>query len=241
MTADRAVAQRLLAVLPDIPRWMETRAVLMCDDCELDVVSEEPPVFVVGDPLMQMVSVVGEPPSELIRKAVARIGECNVLAQEDNRRHVEAALSGWLSTTARLLLQADESAMQAVPPGDVRILTGTILDGIPGVPGDLRDELQRLLLRWPAVVAYTEEGEAAAFCAAGSPTEGLWDIGIDTLEPYRRQGYAAQAVRFLVDLMWERRKRPVWGALETNAASLALAAKLGFRPVDTMVVFEQPD
>ncbi len=40
--------------------------------------------------------------------------------------------------------------------------------------------------------------------------------------------------------MWERRKRPVWGALESNAASLALAKKLGFRPVDKLFVMHPP-
>jgi RimJ/RimL family protein N-acetyltransferase len=32
-------------------------------------------------------------------------------------------------------------------------------------------------------------------------------------------------------------KRPVWGAVESNRASLGLAAKLGFRPVDTLFLF----
>jgi RimJ/RimL family protein N-acetyltransferase len=37
----------------------------------------------------------------------------------------------------------------------------------------------------------------------------------------------------------ERKKRSIWGTLETNEASLRLAAKLGFRPVDELVVFER--
>jgi len=36
----------------------------------------------------------------------------------------------------------------------------------------------------------------------------------------------------------ERGKQPVWGAMQSNAASLRLAAKLGFAPVDELVVFE---
>lgn len=31
--------------------------------------------------------------------------------------------------------------------------------------------------------------------------------------------------------------RPVWGAEETNSASLGLAKKLGFEPVDEVAVF----
>jgi hypothetical protein len=33
-------------------------------------------------------------------------------------------------------------------------------------------------------------------------------------------------------------KEPVWGALESNAASMGLAAKLSFVPVDRVFVFE---
>jgi hypothetical protein len=32
-------------------------------------------------------------------------------------------------------------------------------------------------------------------------------------------------------------KRPVWGAVRSNVASLGLAARLGFRGVDTLLVF----
>jgi hypothetical protein len=34
-------------------------------------------------------------------------------------------------------------------------------------------------------------------------------------------------------------KKPVWGAFESNTASMNLAAKLGFVPVDGLYVFEQ--
>jgi hypothetical protein len=44
------------------------------------------------------------------------------------------------------------------------------------------------------------------------------------IEDFRRRGLA-----------------PVWGAVESNIPSMKLAAKLGFTPVDRLVVFEQPD
>lgn len=44
--------------------------------------------------------------------------------------------------------------------------------------------------------------------------EGLWDVLIDTL------------------------KEPTWGELESNAASIRLAARLGFVPVDRVFIFE---
>jgi RimJ/RimL family protein N-acetyltransferase len=34
-------------------------------------------------------------------------------------------------------------------------------------------------------------------------------------------------------------KAPVWGALESNEASMKLAEKLGFTPVDRLIVFQR--
>jgi predicted GNAT family acetyltransferase len=64
----------------------------------------------------------------------------------------------------------------------------------------------------------------------------LWDISIDTLERYRRQGYAARCVSYMVDEMRRRGKEPVWAAEDTNAPSMRLAAKLGFVPVEGLLV-----
>jgi riboflavin synthase alpha subunit len=40
----------------------------------------------------------------------------------------------------------------------------------------------------------------------------------------------------MIELMRRRKKQPAWGALETNVASLRLAAKLGFVAVDTISI-----
>jgi RimJ/RimL family protein N-acetyltransferase len=79
-----------------------------------------------------------------------------------------------------------------------------------------------------------------SFCYAASVTETLWDISIDTLDEYRGQGHAALAVAFMVRRMARQGKRPVWGAEESNTASMALARKLGFEPVDRLIVFAAP-
>jgi GNAT superfamily N-acetyltransferase len=80
-----------------------------------------------------------------------------------------------------------------------------------------------------------------SFCYGGSQTESLWDISIDTLAEYRNRGYAALCVAFLIEDFRRRGLEPVWGAVESNIPSMKLAAKLGFTPVDRLVVFEQPD
>ena len=49
----------------------------------------------------------------------------------------------------------------------------------------------------------------------------------------------ARAASSSIAHMSRHGKEPVWGALESNVASLRLAARLGFAPVDALVVFER--
>jgi RimJ/RimL family protein N-acetyltransferase len=84
-------------------------------------------------------------------------------------------------------------------------------------------------------------GVPASFCYAGATSATLWDVSIDTREPFRRQGYAGLCVAYVIDQMNRERKRPVWGAAESNEPSLRLASKLGFRPVDRIAIFWRPD
>jgi RimJ/RimL family protein N-acetyltransferase len=76
-----------------------------------------------------------------------------------------------------------------------------------------------------------------AFCYPVWQTERWWDVSIDTLETHRRQGYAQRAARALVRHLRSAGRAPVWGALEGNPASRALAARLGFIELGGMAVF----
>jgi GNAT superfamily N-acetyltransferase len=107
------------------------------------------------------------------------------------------------------------------------------------VPEELHKELMLAVETARVIAAKFVDGRPVSFCYDGSETETLWDVSIDTLEPYRRQGHAASCVRFVIDRMRERGKEPVWGGLEDNTASMRLSGKLGFVPVDRIVVFER--
>ena len=108
---------------------------------------------------------------------------------------------------------------------------------IEGLPLKLRSELE-LGAEGAPVVAALEDGCPVAFCYAASRTEGLWDIAIDTLAEHRRRGHAARCVSCMVEHM--KSLRPAWAAEEANAVSLGLAAKLGFVPVDELIVSHPP-
>lgn len=80
---------------------------------------------------------------------------------------------------------------------------------------------------------------APSFCYPAWQTETLWDVSIETLEPYRRLGLGARAARTLIRHMRLTGRAPAWGALETNSGSRARAARLGFLEAGGVAVFTE--
>ncbi len=109
-------------------------------------------------------------------------------------------------------------------------------DPLDGLPSNLRFELRIAAGRSPIAVAMAE-GRPVSFCYAAARTESLWDISINTLGKFRGRGHAARCVSYMVERIGKEGLRSVWGAEEWNRASLGLAAKLGFVPVDKLLVF----
>jgi len=108
------------------------------------------------------------------------------------------------------------------------------------LPGELRQEMGIDYVTTRPMVAARVDGRVAAFCYAPFVTEGLWDVAVDTLEPYRRRGLAAACFRRLAAHLAEQGRRPVWGALDSNLPSLRLAERLGFVPEAALVSFVRP-
>lgn len=236
---------RLAALLPDTPSFLETRGMLLDGCCELLGAEDGDggPSFVARGlyPEEKLVSVVGFPAGEWVTEAVSRnAGSGAVVAMPENAALVAQTLPGWEMRTA-ILHRLGEGGLAPTPEGDVRLLSGP--EGLHVLPRGLRAELRAELegvLRGHTPLAAAFVGEApVSFCYVASETEGLWDVSIDTLAAYRRRGYAARCAAFMVRHMRETAgKEPVWGALETNAASMNLAASLGFVSVDRYSVLE---
>ena len=93
--------------------------------------------------------------------------------------------------------------------------------------------------RRPMAVALAD-GRPVSVCYAAFTTETLWDVSVETAEPYRRRGLAAACFRALAAHMGERGKLPTWGAMLDNPASLGLAAKLGFVRAATLDGWHRP-
>jgi hypothetical protein len=259
------LGQRLAAELPDEPRWLETRAMLQSGHARIIGGDSIATGFVVRlvHGALSVVAVVGQPARDAIAQAVADVTDFTpVIAQTADRSHVADVLpTSWTCERAILhrLRPVDEEDRRRVekdppytargsrpvrkdPPHErgqppaVRLLTRN--DSLVHLPAGLGHEL-RQAREFAPIAAVSIDRVPVSFCYPAWVTERLWDVSIDTLEPHRGRSLGAHAVRFMIDLMAAGGREPVWGALESNAASLRLGAKLGFVPAGDLVVFSR--
>lgn len=253
--------------VPDDPWRVDTRGMLLSGRAEVRFPSSPESVadgFLVWMPDTALVSIVRRPPPALIRDTIDDLeGDVNVLCQPADAAHVAAALDGWTRTIAilhalrshpswaddrepdtRIFHAADAPSLAHVPA----LLRRELIDALRGrtisrfVPGALPDRDVPPTLEPVPIAASWSANRPVAFCYPVLRTELWWDISIETLEAYRRQGHAARAVRAMTRHMWQTGRAPVWGATVGNIASLALAHSLGFQEVGRLCVFTpRPD
>jgi GNAT superfamily N-acetyltransferase len=219
----------LLRSVPDLPRWVETRALLLTGRAELFGVCEDDRGwnFIALCRASGLASIVGTPPPDSVAQALSSARE--MISPTGYPLHSPA----WHGERAFLHTLAHRVRPEPKPGAEAALFPAASCG--PNIPQDLADEL-REAANYSPIVATLFHGEPVAFCY-GVPTESLWDVSVDTLEPYRGRGFAALCADLMIDIMGEAGKSPVWGALESNIASLRLAAKLGFAPVDEIVVY----
>ncbi len=229
MPTDRAavdgdeVRQRHLSRLPDLPQWVETRDLLMQKNTR---VIEHPygGGFVVWSAQRGIASVVGEPEPHAIALAASEISE--LLAFSDNINQLRPLLPDFDAEAATIFSAPHQ--LPDPPPHHCRAIHLSEIAAQNHLPETLLAELADFVDDSVPLVAAFDGDRAVAFAYAASETESLWDISIDTIESYRRRGYAAAAALHLVRTMKARGKSAVWGALDSNPASANLARRLGF-------------
>lgn len=237
--------EHLAGLLPDVPRHLYAKSMLLSGRCEVLGLEETSsgPSFVVrdlGDEVDPWFCVVGRPSKEAIREAARRNrDEGEVLAARQEAAQVAMALPGWTRTRVPLHLLDDVSQLPRLTEGQVKPFGAADLkDAASGdLPGEMRSYLEEAVGMELPVAASLERGRPVSFCCAETETEGLWDVAIETLEGHRRRGHAARCLSWMVAEMRRRGKEPVWAAEETNRASLRLAARLGFVPADELALF----
>jgi RimJ/RimL family protein N-acetyltransferase len=100
---------------------------------------------------------------------------------------------------------------------------------------------------WGSIDAFLQHGlgfavlqgeETVSRCHTVLAGDGRAEISIETQEAYRRQGLATLACCAFIESCLDGGLRPEWSCWHNNAASIALAEKLGFeRAPDVPVVY----
>jgi ribosomal protein S18 acetylase RimI-like enzyme len=224
----------ILERVADLPRHVEARGLLLSGRCEVLAEGEGALVCARETPL---VCVVGRPGPGTFARVLAGPGEREFLAPADEREFVEAALPEFEPEEAAVHVLP---AGAALPPAAADVEVGCLEQGdqelLPALPDELDHELRTALDHGPVVVAFAGD-QPAGFAYAPWVTETLFDVSVDTLAAFRRRGLGEAAARELIGLFGAAGRRPVWGAVSSNQASLRLARKLGFREVDRLVLF----
>jgi RimJ/RimL family protein N-acetyltransferase len=258
-----AAASLTLALtrVPDEPRWIDTRGMLLSGRAEVypTLASGHVPGLIVVVRDSALVAIVGRPAELDIANVIGTLsGDVNLLAQMEDADYISAALRTWRRQRAIVHVLRQLPQWDAKPDPHTRVFTfesaprfdhapellrRELLDALTGrtvsrfVPGELPPSNPvRGRMRVPMAAAWAD-GRPVSFCYPVWQTETLWDVSIETLEPYRRLGLGARAARTLIRHMRGSGRSPAWGALETNTASRALAARLGFLEAGGLAVF----
>ncbi len=241
----------LLEQIPDDPLHLEARHLLLLESSRIVGCQPGHGGGLVWDPHDRLIAVIGRPATRLFAEAARAAGAADpaaaaeaagrtagwtLLAPLDMIDRIDEALPDWGGEEA-VIYRHDPKAESApeTPGADLRRVEGFASGELDHLPADLRAEVEGAVGQ-KAMAAAWVDGRPVCFCYPFRETESLWDVSVDTLEPYRRRGLAYACVRFLAGELRRAAKEPVWGALESNAASLALAEKLGFRPVGRILV-----
>lgn len=263
--ADRARLAAALARVPDEPRTVDTRGMLLSGraivhaDPDADLAHDG---FIVVVPDVSLAAVVGQPRGDDIRAAIRGLsGDVNVLAQPEHAAAVTAALEDWRRRTAIIHVLPGVMGWESEDDPDARVFTPERAPRLDHLPDALRRELADALrgrttarfvpgalpasgaVAAPAstvpVGAVWADRLPVAFCYPVWQTERWWDVSIDTLVEYRKRGFGARAAKALIRYMRRGGRAPVWGALDSNTPSRALAASLGFIESAGMTVFSE--
>jgi len=225
----------VLASLPDLPRWVEARGMLMArrafvvdtaDGCRL----------ICGRKDRLVVPMTIELSPQVEATAMREVPGASFLLQDVMLPAGRYHLPDWTAEPATVYTLPPERARGwRMPPWPTAPMTLEQIDKAEALPAPLRDELRDAVAR-TSVWAASMEGQPVAFAYAAQTTEGWFDMSVDTLESARNRGLGrAAAMGLIVDRML-RGLRPVWGAVKSNQASHSLARGLGFEPVDLLWV-----
>lgn len=123
---------------------------------------------------------------------------------------------------------------------EVRLLTPSDFAGyyLPQWSNALCEKRRQLDML--AVGAYSG-GECIGLAGASADCDSMWQIGIDVLPPYRRQGVASALTSTLAAKILELGKVPFYCCAWSNIKSARNAIRSGFRPAWVQITAREND
>jgi hypothetical protein len=226
-------AGRWLAALPDVPRWVEARAMLegggWIEPCG-------PDGAVVGDDGARLIAALGDARGDDVAAiADVRGAGWTVLAAIERGDVADALRArGWIVERA-VLHELAPGAEDTLPDHEgVAVLPDDA--PLPGVPEALAAEIAHARRSGRRVLAAWVDCAPVTFAYAPWRTTRWFDVSIDTVPAARGLGLATRAAAALIRVERADGRAAVWGAAESNAPSLRLAARLGFVATDALWV-----
>jgi hypothetical protein len=231
----------LLSTLPDRPRWVEARGMLLSGRGSIvDHPPSDPPT-VVSAPSVLLAVVFRWDHQDALARAIRQVPrEFSIVGPAEAEPIVGAIVAERPRESATLFHLPLADAMRLPCNDCARLLRPEEYRELDNLPPILRGELRDACTYSPIASAFAEN-RPVSFCYSGWETEGHWDVSIDTLESHRRRGLATAASACLIRHFASAGKTAVWGCVESNRESAALARKLGFTEVDNLMVVYPDD
>ncbi len=230
---DRA---ELLESVPHEPRWVEARALLLSSESEVRSAGAG---ALLVDPSFPIACTVGVPDREVVLDFDRERPTWELLVQAEDLEAVRAMLPDRVVHPATVFAHPDPASLPA-PSGAARVLAPGERVAVDHCPESLADELEQSFRRGAPMAVAELDGVAVAFSYGFAKTERLWDVSVDTLEHARRRGLATAAFCALAHALFADGVAPAWGAVDSNPASLAMAARLGFEESAKLYVLVRP-
>ncbi len=241
MHLDPDLLYQLLERWPDSPRLVEARSLILRGDAEAWSSDPEMAHGVLASQVDPLAVAWGTPAEQDLDAALlTSFPGVQLLVPSDSLVHLQRLLPDWETERATLFTApADVLATLAEPRAPEGVHLAPIRAAELAACDELDDVLRADLLHAAArttVLAAWLDHRPAAFCYAGAVSDSWWDVSLDTLPGYRRRGLAEVLFRHLTAIERQRDRAPVWGAVDSNLASRALAQKLGLVSTDELHV-----
>jgi hypothetical protein len=204
--------------LPDTPRWVEANGIAADPTHWREQLGAG---MALGHDAAKLIVIVGEPDARALAALVAKHPQ-HVLLLEDPNAAPRPAQRAILHTLPDPDTLPDYEGAIALPAD-------------AALPEVLSAELTWARTRATIWTAYVD-GQPASFAYAPWRSAALFDVSVDTLPSARQLGLATLTAAAMIRDERAQGREPVWGADEGNAASLRLAARLGFVATDEIWV-----